>query len=143
MVFNFITKRSLPFCSTIHEEIRLFVDILESSHSGTQLFSDDSQVFIENLFIVFWPNWTVLPDTKNGSQILYIASFFHKMPKLINSIRYRKNQIIVRTHQLEKPASHWKTSNMYRNQPLKCGGNVLTFKWAKACSLYLTLHIKF
>ena len=59
-----------------------------------------------------------------------LPAFFIKCQNWSISIRYTKNQIIVRTHQLEKPALYWKSSNMYRNQPLKCAGNVLTFKWA-------------
>ena len=68
---------SLPFCWSIPKNlISLFY-----------LYSFKSlrhSTFLRFWFVVIWWNWTVLPDTKNGPQILYFASFFHKTPKLIN-----------------------------------------------------------
>ena len=122
-----IAKSCLPFCSSIYEGVQFFCwhPWVKSLRHSTIL-----RFWLKICLLFFDRIGQCCQIRKMVPRYCILPAFFIKCQNWLISIRYTKNQIIVRTHQLEKPASHQKTSNMFKNPPLKCACNVLTFKWA-------------
>ena len=113
-----LQKEAFHFVAQFLKKFDFLVDIIEQSNSNPQLFSAHSQISIENLFLfipVCLSAQAVLPDTKNGSQILHIARFFHKMPKSTNFLLKPKIEIIVDPQQLEQLSFHGQIENYIKN----------------------------